>query len=123
MANQREYIFERSSINRTLENVFKDVKRENIEINVDVLNAILDLERQNFYANEKFKIIIHNINDIEEVEFILNEFLHLIYSNCERQKLIKKNLEIDDLVKKYEEKEQECLNLKNKIITLHNTRL
>lgn len=124
MSESRDYIFECfMSINTFLNTVFKDIERENVELNKDVVEAIHDLEYEDFYNNVEYNVHIDNIKDKDEIEFVLNELIHQVYKNCELQKMIKQNIEIDNLVKEYEQNEQKCLDLKNRIVALHNQRL
>lgn len=124
MSESRDYIFECfMSINTFLNTVFKDIERENVELNKDVVETIHDLEYEDFYNNVEYNVHINNIKDKDEIEFVLNELIHQVYKNCELQKMIKQNIEIDNLVKEYEQNEQKCLDLKNRIVALHNQRL
>lgn len=120
MCFTKKYIFNSyTSIEDILNKIYNDISPEKIklvELNEDVLNYIKDLELEDYYSDKIIVIEIKNIDDVNELEYVLNDMLHKIYSQCELQKSIQNNKKIKKLLQELEYNENKCENIKCEIL-------
>lgn len=121
MCFTKKYIFNSyTSIEDILNKIYNDISPEKVklvELNEDVLNYIKDLELEDYYSNKIIMVEIKNINDIDELEYVLNDLLHKIYSQCELQKSIHNSKIIKKLLQELEYNENKCKNIKCEILS------
>lgn len=120
MCLTKKYIFNSyTSIEDILNEIYNDISPEKVklvELNEDVLNYIKDLELEDYYSDKIIVIEIKNIDDVNELEYVLNDMLHKIYSQCELQKSIHNNKKIKKLLQELEYNENKCENIKCEIL-------
>lgn len=120
MCLTKKYIFSSyTSIEDILNEIYNDISPEKVklvELNEDVLNYIKDLELEDYYSDKIIIVEIKNIDDVNELEYVLNDMLHKIYSQCELQKSIQNNKKIKKLLQELEYNENKCENIKCEIL-------